>query len=86
VAVRADFVGAVFDALQEAGDADFDKFVEIVGGDGEELDAFEERIAEVASFFEDAAIEFQPLEVAVEIVARVVEVVAGHELSRDEEK
>ena len=42
--VRADLVVAVFNTLQEAGDADFDKFVEIAGGDGQKLHALEQRI------------------------------------------
>ena len=59
-AVGVDFVVAVFNALEDAGDADFYEFVEVAGGDGEEFDAFEERIGGVFCLFEHAAIEFEP--------------------------
>ena len=42
-AVGPDFVVAVFNALHDAGDANLDKFVEIGGGDGQELDPLEQR-------------------------------------------
>ena len=41
-AVGADFARAVFDLLEEAGNADFDEFIQVVGGDGQELDALEQ--------------------------------------------
>ena len=69
---------AVLDLLQESGEADFDKFVEVAGGNGEEFDALEQRIGFVLSFFKDAAIEGEPRLVPVEIVARIVERNAGH--------
>lgn len=53
-------VVAVFNALQDSGHADFDEFVEVAGGDGEELYALKERIGVVLGFFKDAAVEAQP--------------------------
>ncbi len=55
---------AVFNALHEAGLADFHILVEIGAGNGEKLDPFEERIGGVFSFFENAAIELHPRVVA----------------------
>ena len=37
-AVESRFFVAVFNSLQHAGDTDFDEFIEVAGGDGEELD------------------------------------------------
>ena len=67
VTVRADVLRAVLDLLQETGDPDFDKFVQIIGGDGEKLDSFKQRIAVIAGFFKYALVEGHPLEMAVEI-------------------
>lgn len=76
--IRADALGAMFDLLKKAGDADFDEFVEIVGGDGQKFDAFKKRIAVVASLIEHTLIEGQPLEVAVQVKAMVIERNAFH--------
>jgi len=80
-AVGADFAGAVFNLLEEAGDANFHEFVEVVGSDGQKFDAFEQGVANVAGFLEDAAIEFEPLDVAIEIVLGVVERWSFHRVS-----
>ena len=59
-AIDASFDDLAFDLLFEAGDADFEKFIEIGVGDGEEFDAFEEWIGGVEDLIEDALIKFQP--------------------------
>ena len=59
-AVIAGLAVAVFDALHESGLADFDVFVEVGAGDGEELDALDEWVGGIFGFFEDAAIELHP--------------------------
>ena len=59
-AVVARLAVAVFNALHEAGLADFDVFVEVGAGDGEELDPLEQRIGGVFGLFEDTAIELHP--------------------------
>ncbi len=51
---------AVLDALHEAGLAHLDVFVEVVGGDGEELDAFQQGVGGVLGFLQDAAVELHP--------------------------
>ena len=65
-AIRADLVVAVFNALHHAGHADLDKFVEIGGGDGQELHPLEQGIARILGFLQNAAIEAQPGLIAAE--------------------
>lgn len=71
--VRADALRALFDLLEKAGDANFDEFIEIVRCDGEEFDALKKRVARVARFLQHATIELQPLNVAIEVVTRILE-------------
>ena len=59
-AVEAEIAGAGIGLLDEAGDANFEKLVEIGTDDGEELDALEERTAGVFGLFEHTAVEGQP--------------------------
>ena len=59
-AVRSHLVVAIFNSLHDAGDANLDKFVEIGGGDGQEFHALQQRIREVLSFLQNAAVEAQP--------------------------
>ena len=79
-AIRANFPRAVFDALEKAGDAHLDELVEVVGRNGQELHALKKRIPDVPGFFEDTAVELQPLHMAVEVVARIVEGNAFHRI------
>ena len=65
-AVGRRFVVAVFNALQDAGDANLEELVEIAGGDGEEFDALEQRVGGVLGFFQHTAVEAQPGFVAAE--------------------
>jgi hypothetical protein len=60
IAVVAGLAVAVFNALHEAGLADLNVLVEVVAGNGEELDAFEKRIGGVFGFLKDAAVELHP--------------------------
>ena len=53
-------VVAVFDLLQQAADPDFKEFIQVAGGNGQKLHAFEQRIAKISRFFKHAPIEFQP--------------------------
>ena len=66
IVVAAGLVVAVFNALQNACDADLNEFVEVGRGDGEELDAFEEWVGFVLRFFEHATIEEEPGFVTIE--------------------
>ena len=61
---------AVFDPLQDAGDADFDKLIEVAARDGEELDALEKGVGVVLRFLEDASVEAHPAFVATEEAER----------------
>ena len=77
-AVRPGFAPALLGLLKQAGDADFDELIQIAGGDGQKLHAFEEGIVRVERFFEDAAVELQPGKMAVKEKARVVRRSALH--------
>jgi hypothetical protein len=54
--------------LFDAGEADFEKLVKVGAGDAEEFDPLEEGGGGVEGFFEDALVEFQPAELAVDEV------------------
>ena len=63
-AVVARLAVAVLDALHEAGLADFDVFVEVAAGDGQELDPLEQGIGRVLGLFEHATVELHPGRIA----------------------
>lgn len=73
---------------RQAGDPDHHEFVDVVCEDGEEFDAFEEEVAEVCGFFEDAAVELDERDFLVDIegfvheadvfAARVADIIGGH--------
>ena len=71
---------AVFNALHQAGLADFDEFVEIAGGDGQELDPLEQGIGGVLGFFEHAPVEVHPGFVSGEKEALLRALRSGHKL------
>ncbi len=50
----------------QARDAHHEKFVEVAGGDGEEAQAFQQRMVRVLGFFENAPVEMQPGELAID--------------------
>ena len=58
---------ARLDLLAQPRDADLEELVEVVGEDAQELDAFEERVALVAGFEQDAGVEVQPGQFPVEV-------------------
>jgi hypothetical protein len=53
----------------EAGDADLEELVEVRGADGQEPEPFEQGIRRVACLFEDALVEIEPAQLAVDEVA-----------------
>ncbi len=59
-AVESGFPVAILNALQDAGEADFDEFVQVAGGNGQKLDPFEQGVTGIFCFFQHAAIEAQP--------------------------
>ena len=61
-------VAAVFQQLFEGGDADFEELVEVGADDGEELEPFQEGLGGILGLLEDPLVEFQPAELAVEVV------------------
>ena len=58
--VIAGFAISVLDALHEASLANFDVFIEVGGGDCQELDALEQRVGGVFCLFQYPAIELHP--------------------------
>ena len=71
-------VVAVFELLQQATDPDLKEFVQVAGRDGQELHAFQQRIAEVSSLFEHAPIEFQPRGFAVKKGGAIAQSLPNH--------
>ena len=69
-AVGAALGRAVFDALQEAGDAHFDKLVEIIGGNREEPDPLKQGMGVIGGFFEHPAVEMQPGQLSIDKTLR----------------
>jgi len=63
-AIESGFSVAVLNTLQDASETDFDEFVQVAGGNGEELDALQQGIGGVFSLFKDTAIELHPRVVA----------------------
>jgi hypothetical protein len=55
---------AVLGALQQAGEANLDVFVEIAAGDGEKLDPLQDGIGGVLGLFQHTAVEVDPRFVA----------------------
>lgn len=56
------------------GHADHEEFVKIVVENGEELELFKQRHAQIAGFFEHLAVEFNPIELTVNVEQRIGEV------------
>jgi hypothetical protein len=50
----------------QAGDADHEEFVEVVRRDRQEAQLLEQRMAEVPRLFQDAAVELQPGQLAID--------------------
>ena len=61
--------------LLQAGDADLEELVEVVGEDGQEARPFQQRVADVGRLEEDARVELQPRQLAVDVGQR-----GGHAL------
>ena len=61
---------ARLDLLLQAGDADLEELVEVAGEDGQELDPLEQRVALVARLVQDARVELEPRQLAVDVRER----------------
>ncbi len=68
--IRADIAGFAFDLLLDAGDANLEKLIEIRADDGEELDPLEQRLRGILRFLEDAAVELEPAQLAIDEIFR----------------
>ena len=64
---------AARDLLLQPGDPDHEELVEVRADDAEELEALEERQRAIARLLEDALVELEPRELAVDEETRVVE-------------
>jgi hypothetical protein len=62
------FGDAGFDLLFEAGDSDFEELVEVAAGDAVEPEPFQQWVVGPEGFFQDAVIEFEPAQFAIEEV------------------
>ena len=58
---------AGLDLLAQAGDPDLEELVEVAREDGQELDPLEQRVALVARLVQDARVELEPRQLAVEV-------------------
>src|SRR5665811_1695364 len=66
-AVRGPLATGRCDLFHQARDADLEELIEVRGEDRQELRALQKRVALVASLVEDAGIEVQPRELAVDV-------------------
>ena len=73
-AVRADVLDAGPILLQQRRDAHHEELVEVRGDDGEELDALEQGMRRVERLVQDALIELEPAELAVDVERGMLEV------------
>ncbi len=69
---------AVFNALQQAGEADLDELIQVAGGDGEELHTLQQGIRRVLRLLQHALVEGEPGVIAPEIGADCVLGCFGH--------
>ena len=69
--VHAALDHAAFDLLLQAGDAHLEKLVEIGTDDAEELQPFQQGIGRVERLVQDALIEFQPAQLAIDEMFRL---------------
>ena len=68
--IRSDVTRFALDLLLDAGDADLEKLIEIRADDGEELDPLDQRLRRVLRFLEDAAVELEPAQLAIDEILR----------------
>jgi hypothetical protein len=69
---------SMFHLLEKSSYAHFNEFIEIAGGDGQELNSLQKRIPFILGLFEDALVEGQPGLVAIEIVAGIIQADSSH--------
>ena len=69
--VRTNVTRLALDLLFDPGDPDFEKLVQIRTDDREKLDPLDQRLCLVLRFFENAAVELEPAQLAVDEIFRV---------------
>jgi hypothetical protein len=72
--VGALFGDALADLAGQARDADHEELVEIGGGDRQEAQPFQQRMARILRFLEDSPVELQPGELAIDEAIRIAAV------------
>ena len=70
-AIRGNIAGFAFDLLLDPGDADLEKFVEVGTENVKELYPLDQRLGRVLCFFENAPIEFEPTQLAINEILRI---------------
>ena len=75
MAVDRHLLDAGAELLQDGGDAHHEELVEVGAGDGEELDALEQRMRRVLRLRQHALVERQPAQLAIDVQRRAAEVV-----------
>ena len=75
LAVDRDLLDAGAELLQDGRDAHHEELVEVGAGDGEELDALEQRVRRILRLRQDALVERQPAQLAVDEQRRAAQVV-----------
>ena len=70
-AVGADVAGLALDLLFDAGDANLEKFIEIVAEDGHEFDPLDQRLGWILRFLQNAPVKFEPAQLAVDEISRI---------------
>src|SRR5438045_2333452 len=68
--VRPELARGAFDLLLDAGHADLEKFVEIRAKNRQELHSLEQRLGLILGFFQNAAIELDPAQLAINEISR----------------
>src|SRR5581483_8877517 len=79
-AIRPRLGISVLDLLDQAGHADFEELIQVAGGDGEEFQAFQQRIVRVLRLFQYPVVEGEPGRFPVQVIRRIFELHASHEL------
>jgi hypothetical protein len=70
----------VLDALQKTRHPHFHELVQVAGRNSQKLDALQQRVFLVARLFQHALVKLQPLNIPVEIVARIVQFYTFHKM------
>ncbi len=75
-AVSASLFAGEGDLLLEAGDTDFEEFVEVAGEDQQELEPLEQRVGLIERLFQHADVELQLRQLAMDVETAVIQI--GH--------